>query len=70
MYMRENYKGGTMNKIKLFVVFTNSSIEIRSSDGRINTGIPYRFDTKYGIENITHLLMVLGFDVEIRKEQQ
>ena len=59
-----------MNKGKLLVTLTSSSIEIRSLDGRINTGIPYRFDTKFGESNIKHLLEILGFDVEIQKEDK
>ena len=57
-----------MNKNKLFVTLTRTGIEIRSLDGKINAGIPYRFDTKFGESNIKHLLRILGFDVEIRKE--
>lgn len=57
-----------MKKTKLFVEFKKVNIEIRSEDGKIKCGIPYCFDIRHGEQNIKRLLEILGFDIEITKE--
>lgn len=54
-------------RVKLFVEFKKSNIEIKTEDGEISIGIPYRFDIEFGRRNISDLLGKLGFDVEIKK---
>jgi hypothetical protein len=59
--------GKTPFVVKLFVEFKKSNIEIKTEDGEISIGIPYRFDIQYGERNLMDLLGKLGFDVEIKK---
>ena len=56
-----------MKERKLVLNFTKSNIEIKSEDGEINMGIPYRFDNQYGKENMQHFLAILGFAVKIKE---
>lgn len=58
-----------MERKKLIVTFKDSNIEIKTEDGDINIGIPYRFDIETGEQNLKQLLGKLGFDV-VREQKK
>lgn len=55
-----------MKRRKLTVQFEKNNITIKEK-GNVSMGVPYRFDTQYGKDNMKQFLGRLGFNVEIIK---